>query len=257
MTTKSWIVPAVVLMLMIPAAMAAGPAPAGRHSLGVSVGQFMPTGDDSFSGDPFDYETWTFDNEIDDATGVGVTYEYRINDLVGVQAGIGYYKPDVTARISVDEVPARDTFVIYDWKDSVRLMPVTLGANFHLFRGGKVDVFVAPELAYVTYSDLKAPAGGASGKSEATEDFVTMEFEDEFTFGLRAGIGVALGPRWSFIAGVEYLAASAKVERAQYHDVYIDEKAPAQTEAEEIPIYKGRKFDPKPLVISIGAAYRF
>ncbi len=239
------------------AALPAFAAEGGRHTVRLGAGYMVPTEDSSAAYDMFDYASFRFDTDADEALGASLAYEFRATPSVGIELGAGYYQPDLGVQVFVtgfDEAAAPEEFLVYDWKESLKMMPVTLGVNVHMNPAAKTDVYAGLEVAYITYDDWETVI-----ITEIDERF-RLEFENEFTWGLKAGVNVPLGKHWLFSAQLEYLDARAKVERTV---VSFDDgpdpnvMAPVEAEEDELPYLEGESLDPKPFVVNVGVAYRF
>ncbi len=124
----------------------------------------------------------------DGTLGAGISYEYRATPLVGVETALSFYKPTVKQEVV--------GLNVYDEK--VRIMPLTLGVNFHLTNTEAFDLYAGPQLAYVMYGTLPNSDG---------------RIKDEFTWGLHAGVDVPIGKSgWSLNGDVGYLGTKTKVE---------------------------------------------
>lgn len=108
---------------------------------------------------------------------------------------------------------------------NVRFLPLTIGALFH-FDTSTYKFYAGPELAYVNWGSIAAPvAPGFDGD---------LEFKSQLTWGLKVGADVPFNNGWSFAASIEYIDAKAEVDRAD-----------------------GASLNPKPLIVTLGAAYKF
>lgn len=161
------------------------------------------------------------DSEIDSALGLGLAWEYRFTDLIGLDVNWSYAKHDV-------ELSGSDF-------DEVTFMPVTVGANFHLLPDSKVDLFVGPFVGYAFYGDLE-------------NDGVEIEIDDDIVYGVNAGIEVPVGEKWAFFGSLKYMKAGA--------DAAIKAEAePAPTRA--LVVIAEPDVDIDPLVAQVGVAFRY
>jgi outer membrane protein W len=165
-----------------------------------NLGYFVPTDDFSVPG-----ARATVQNTF----GVGLGAEFRISDRWGFEGSARYFNPLV--RSVGTDVPAAEK--------RLQTIPVTLGVNYH-FGWPKYQLYVGPEVAYVTYGDISAPDN--------------TQFENEFTFGAKIGVDVPINDVWAFNAAFEYLLLSTK----------IDDEA-------------GAELSPDPAIVTLGVSYRF
>lgn len=192
-----------VVGVFAPASLAAGEA----NALRLHLGYFSPTSDLAVLFDDTIGKV-----EYQGALGVGADYEFRLNELIGLDFGLQYFQPDV--EFKAGGLVAKDTG---------RFVPWTGAVLFHVVRTPGLDFYLGPELAYVMYGDV------------AVVDVGAVEFKNELTVGGKLGIDVPFSPRWSFNAGLEY----------------IDAKSETDVGAPNV------EFNPKPLIFTAGATYKF
>mgnify|MGYP003589093912 CR=1 FL=1 len=209
------------LLLTVAALASAAPALAAapKNVFRFQVGAFLPTGDNSYQEEVNKYAVSSIDLKVDGAAAVGVAYERRFTELFGLEVGLKYSKPKF--KIDFSEMYARKV-PEGTVEASTRVMPLTLAALFHPLQGaGKVDFFVGPELVYAMYGSSDFELG-------------STDYKNQLTWGAKAGLDVPINPKWSFTASVEYMNLKAEVD---------------QTDAPE--------FNPKPIVVAVGAACKF
>lgn len=162
------------------------------------------------------------DSSIDSAIGLGLGWEYRFNDRIGLDLNLIYGKHDV-------EVEGRDF-------DSTRFMPVTVGANFHLTPDKKVDLFVGPFIGYAFFDALE-------------NDGVRVELDDDFVYGVNIGVEAPFNDKLAFFGGLRYFKATAD------GDLQLEESpGPVETAFETVA---GAETDLNPLVAQVGIAFRY
>ncbi len=186
------VVLAAVVLLIVPQVVSAQES---KNTVRLSAEYISPTGD--FTGvillDDLEAEAKL---QADEALGAEVGYEYRYSDLLGLEANLAYTKHDIRlSALGVDEKVGDVTF-----------MPLLFGANFHLFRGKKVDFYVGPTLGLAMFGDINQ-TGAASGPSIKTKD--------KFTWGGALGLDVPFGSHWAFTAGAKYLVLDAETDAAE------------------------------------------
>jgi len=129
---------------------------------------------------------------VDDGTGFGVSLEYRMSCLLGLEAG--YLNTPLDSMFMFDS----DT----EWLMASDKMPTgfaTLGLNFHLTPKKRVDLFLGPVLGFVDYGTVNYNLGGTIGP-------ISDNLDEDFGIGLRAGIDVPFqknGP-WALTAGLHW-----------------------------------------------------
>lgn len=101
----------------------------------------------------------------------------------------------------------------------LEIIPVTLGALYH-FGGETYQFYGGVEAAYIDYGQISAP------------NYTT--FDSEFTLGLKLGVDVPFNNAWAFSGTVEYLFAQAQIDDPT-----------------------GAELQPMPVIVSLGATYRF
>ena len=209
------------LLLTVAALASAAPALAAapKNVFRFQVGAFLPTGDNSYEQEAGKDAPPSVDLKVDGAAAVGVAYERRFTELFGLEVGLKYSKPKF--KIDFSEMYARKV-PTGSVEASTRVMPLTLAALFHPLQGaGKVDFFVGPELVYAMYGSSDFELG-------------STDYKNQLTWGAKAGLDVPINPKWSFTASVEYMSLKAEIDATG---------APA--------------FNPKPVVVAVGAAYKF
>jgi hypothetical protein len=107
--------------------------------------------------------------------GFGVDVERRFSKLLGLDLAVGYTALDVDFTQSLTTATATDTLGV---------LPIWLALNFHVVNTESVDFWVAPQIAYVGWSDPLTFS--ASGQP-------TFELGTEGHF---PGVGFALGLDW-------------------------------------------------------------
>ena len=209
------------LLLTVAALASAAPALAAapKNVFRFQVGAFLPTGDNSYEQEAGKDAPPSVDLKVDGAAAVGVAYERRFTELFGLEVGLKYSKP----KFKVDfNSGLEHKAVAMSMEASTRVMPLTLAALFHPLKdAGKVDFFVGPELVYAMYGSSDFEMG-------------SLDYKNQLTWGAKAGLDVPINPKWSFTASVEYMDLKAEIDQSG---------APG--------------FNPKPVVVAVGAAYKF
>lgn len=201
---KRWAGGALLLMAIAMLGIPAAEAQEQRSVIRYFVGYITPTGDFETTL-PFGGRTKSV---FQDGLGAGLGFEYRFNEMIGLDATVSLYNPLIRQTGSFFP-PA---------EKRLREIPITLGPMFH-FGTDTVQAYAGPMAVYMMYGKISAPDN--------------TEFDDELTWGVKAGVDVPLGEYWAFSASVQYLAAKVEIEGT------------------------GVELDQKPIVVTLGAAYRF
>lgn len=227
----------VVGLLAAPASLAAGE----KNHFRFHLGYMSPTGDNKFTDDITDVD---FDGdgtpdtlnlaakaEFQGALGAGIGYEYMVTDLIGIDAGLDYFKPDLELTATgtlIHSDGSADETVSVKVKGSGKFMPLTVGPMFHVAKNESMDFYLGPQLAYIMYGDVSV-----------TNEFlgeVKAKFKNELTWGVKLGIDVPLGQGWAFNGQLQYLDAKSELDE---------------------DISPKPKFNAKPFILTAGATYRF
>lgn len=131
----------------------------------------------------------------DTTVGVGWAVEYRLNDLIGIEAAAAYAKtPDIDyesngSSTEIGEGPA--------------ISPIQLAVNFHLLTTEKWDLYAGPRIAFVSFGDFDLNVDGQR---------INYNVDDEFGWGATVGASyqVGNGPI-SLIAELSYLDVEMNV----------------------------------------------
>ena len=101
------------------------------------------------------------------------------------------------------------------------MLPLTFAFLFHFDPGGRVDLFVAPTFSVVQYLDIGTFI-------DATGVGATLEADTDAAFGAAVGIDVPFGKgKWAFSSSLRYMKTGFE------------------------------KTDVDPVIVTLGAAYRF
>ncbi len=192
-----------------------------KQTFRANLGYLSPTGDlqERIAFDTGDgFVDVDIKAEFDSALGVALGYEYRFNDLIGLDVGLQYYKPKVKFEGRGGSVEVRDD-------DSGKFMPLTVGPMFHVVRTDKIDFFLGPVLAYIMYGGVDLQRAGK------------IDFKNDVVVGAKLGANVLVSGDWALNLNLEYLAAKAKTDQPNVSD--------------------NVKLNAKPFILTVGAAYRF
>jgi outer membrane protein W len=207
---KTWKLALVLGVFVVVAASPALAVDEGKNFIRFGAQYVIPTGDytDSATGVKVNAK---------DAAGLAVQYERKFNRLFGLEFGLAYSKHDFEA------VSAGTSFTIAD----ATMMPLSIAGNFHVLKDKKLDFYLGPQIAYVTYGDLtfKGVAAGAPGEGQ----------KSDLGYGAVIGLDIPFGSgKWGLSMQMRYL----------------------QTQAEE-DVPGGVAVDINPLAIQVAAAVKF
>ena len=212
------------------------------NALRFGLAYVMPTGDlslpfESGGEDLGDGTMLAFDASLtlepQDSPGFTIGYEHRFSGLFGLEAVLLRTTSDIDGRLQgtfwindinsgelIETGPLDETEELGD----LTFTPLTFGANFHLTRGSRIDLYVGLFLGFVFYGDL-----------DIEGEKVSME--NGFTRGANLGIDVPFGEgKWALNVALRY----------QNIDAEIDEEG-----------FEGDPIEINPLTLQVGASYRF
>lgn len=125
--------------------------------------------------------------DLDDASGLGTSFEYRWRERFGIEVAAIALRTDV--RTELQEVDGGGPF--FRARDTGTTGLITLGANFHLRLRSRADLYIGPFLGLV---DLPDPPN--------------LRAEASLAAGLVLGVDLALGDsRWGLSTSLRYLEA--------------------------------------------------
>lgn len=230
-------------MLLGTAALAAE----GKNTIRLGLSHFEPTGDSTGVFRPVGAPDFIYMEEgleVDSDLGFELSYERRLSDLVGLEGSLAYYKPDFDFRLRYDGADTRE-----HWAEAVRVMPLTVALNFHLLRSDKLDVYVGPAVAYVTYDDYDF--------WPEDDTRIEVELKDEFAFGAQAGIDYALSPAWGLSFRMKYLRMKGEIDSIYESDY--DDIVPVKALVldERYPLQITNDFEPNPVTATLAVSYKF
>ena len=150
------------------------------------------------SNDPSDVviDGGTVRTDFDTGVGAGVRAEYQLNRRVGID--FGFLR---TASVDVSTSGATSSVEVTSFS------PFTVGADFHLTPGKRVDLYAGPQLAWVSYGDIDVVTSPGGSTIEVSVD-------NDLGLGAILGLDVPLGERrhWAFQTNLRYLATSMEGE---------------------------------------------
>ena len=148
--------------------------------------------------------------DADDAWGLGVSGEYQVSGLLGVDLGIMRAVPDV--NILVDDTLLGASL---NATDGLTMTPLSIGLNFHLTPGQRFDLYLGPFLAYVLYSDLEWRVNetiDVGGVPIVIDETLRMSVANDLAYGAVAGIDIPVGSRGWYLSGtLKYMATELDI----------------------------------------------
>jgi hypothetical protein len=192
---------AVVAALAVPFAEAQSDYKGWRfRAWGGVVGRFLESDNVTFTDPTFG----TSATEVDGTgVGFGVDVERRFSKLLGLDLAIGYTELDVQFTQSLNTAVVEDT---------LEVLPIWLAVNFHVVNTEKLDFWVAPQIAYVSWNDpLTFPVPG--------ESTFVLSTENEFP-----AVGFALGLDWWLTkkSGLNFAFRFIDADADENHDLPVD-----------------------------------
>ena len=203
MLRHQWNRPLLIVLASLAAGSIALPAVAanGRWHLRAHAVWNHPDLDWRTSPDPGDVVTI----QADDAWGVGISGEYQVSDLLGVDMGILRTTPDI--RIVAED---RDLGISLGATDGLTMTPLSIGLNFHVAPASRFDIYLGPFLAYVLYGDLQWRVNetvDVAGTPIVFDETLQMSVANDLAYGAVAGVDIPLGPGgWFFSGAVKYMS---------------------------------------------------
>lgn len=220
MTRRPTLLLLALLTLLLPAAPALADGPWSLSATGV---WFSPAGD-SFSAEravPLaadgDRTTHTVD---DDGTGFGLAVDLRLARRWSVEAGAIFVDVDNDFRLEEGGVVLSDT-------ETMGIELFYVGVDWHLAPDARLDPTLGAFIAETSFEDVTFLT--EAGRREK------LAFDDDYGFGVKAGIDLPLGRggSWFLTAEARYLWTIMEAEVA------------------------GQDLDLDPLIVAVGAGYRF
>ena len=172
-TLVSFVSVAVLVLLSVLPAHAENEYAGWRFRVWAGItGRFVETDNATFTDETFGASATEVNGT---GFGFGIDAERRFSKLLGLDLAVGYTGLDVDFTQSLTTTTATDTLDV---------LPIWLALNFHVVNTEKVDFWVGPQIAYVTWNDpLTFSAPGQP-------DF-DLETEAHFP-----GVGFVLGLDW-------------------------------------------------------------
>lgn len=201
-------------------AMGAAYAETPQHTIRGGLLYVSPTGSEDV--DLFDY---TIEGvEVDSSWGLAFSYEYRFNDMLGLEGGLAWSKHE----FSSDDDTGDDN-------EDTSMMPLSLALNIHPVKDSNVDFYFGPVIAWVMYDDIDI------------DDDLKVEADNDIAWGVQLGLDYPLNDQGlAFNAGLKYMMTKYKADVTFEGLDIADSKSSDEFE-----------IDVNPWIVQIGLAYRF
>ncbi len=158
---------------------------------------------------------------VDNGVGAGLSFEWRLSCLLGLEPSIARYQVD--SHLMFDSN--------FEWlmaDEEIDLDVLALALNFHVSPKSPVDFYLGPLIGWARAGETTYSMGGSLGDFDS-------DFGDDIGFGAQLGLDVPASGGWAFNANVRYLnGISLESDSVSGLDVDID-----------------------PFLLNAGFAYRF
>lgn len=121
--------------------------------------------------------------------GLGLSLEKHFSDRIGLEAALLWADLDALLILDLDEAWGHD-------EESADFTAITVGPNFHLTPGKRVDFYLGP---FVGWASLDDPTFNVLGETHS------RKFGDDFVFGGQVGADIGFGGAWGLHLGVRYI----------------------------------------------------
>jgi len=162
---------------------------------------------------------------LDSGQGFGFDLEYKMNPKLGLAVMAIF--TDIEGTFVAGIEPGEQSDRVSD-NNTVDTYTVNFGANYHFTPKSRADFYLGAFVGWWSYDSIKF-------QLPVLDEEVKIDFDDQFSYGLNAGIDVPFGAdsSWLFTAALKYLVSDLK-ESGGPREIAID-----------------------PLIASIGIGYRF
>ena len=167
-----------------------------------------------------------FTAEFDTSAGYGLGFNYYFWDALSAEVTASVIEPDFAVTLFDEDGPGA--------VESLQLIPLTAGLQYHFRRGRRLDPYIGAGAAYILFDDLQV-------EQLAQRDVESVELDDEVGFMANAGVSVGFLKRFA-------LNIDAK---------YIEVKPEATVTFDRGDFVAVRQIEFSPVLISAGLAWRF
>ncbi len=161
------------------------------------------------------------------SAGAYLGVEWRLNDRLGIEAGVGWTELEQSARL--------DAIIFsFDTSGSLTLMPVTVALDVHLTPKSRYDLYLAPRIGWAFFDDLEVRTEvdlsgfpgfpGLPGVPvlpplppfpDIPAQTIDVAVDGQFVYGLRLGFDAPFGSSsWSFSSSLDLLGVDLEPEGA-------------------------------------------
>lgn len=129
-----------------------------------------------------------FSIETDSGVGVGLSANFFITDRLSTEFGVSWLSAD--AEMSFEDIE-------FDM-DSVEMIPVTLGLQYHFVRESRWDPYAGAGVAWVSAEDIQSSDLDNLGVG-------AIELDDEVSWFANGGLGYRFGEQFGLALDVRYI----------------------------------------------------
>lgn len=180
-----------------------------------ALAQVMPSGDDLSAALP-DGSRFRF--AADDGAGLGLELEYRVRPRLGIE--LAALRADLDAELSIAAGGLTD-------REESAFELYSAGVNYLVTPGRRLQVHAGAFVAMVFFDDVIFFTESGRGDK--------LVFDDDVGFGVKLGLGRALGTQSCWVVSLD----------VRYLQAILEGEAP------------GQDADLDPLIVSVGIGYRF
>ena len=156
----------------------------------VWVSQTQMQGENDFGGSGFE-------TDFEDGAGLGVSANWLVNPHFSVEGSVFGLRSDAGLRFQVAPIDL----------GTLNLTVFTLGAQFHVLGGSRIDPYVGAGGAYIISDDFFTPDLDAAGVGR-------IEIGNETAYYVNAGIGFQITPGFGLVADARYIPYEASSRSA-------------------------------------------
>ena len=148
--------------------------------------------------------------DADGALGLGLSGEYQFSERLGLELGVFRASPDINLVNYLRELDltARTS-------DGQAMTPVSLGLNIHLLPEDRLDLYLAPFVAYVYYGDLEFHIDETfeiDGQTVTLQDSIRVDVDNDLAYGATLGLDIPFSSQpWAIATSLRYLATSLDI----------------------------------------------
>lgn len=142
-------------------------------------------------------DTTGFSATLDAGGGLGIGAEYQWSSRLGLELSTLIASADMKLATSTRNGVSSTQSLGFS------MVPVTLGLTFHLNPDGRADIFVAPTVSYVSYSEIES-------RYDWNDWTMSVGASSDTALGVTFGVDVPFGEsKWNACTGLRYMKTSA------------------------------------------------